>query len=151
MRKFMFIFVLIIALAIPGSTSYLSDLETTDARFASAECFQDCGEEEERGPQLLFFSNDEQTEVGFLLTGVKEYDKATYQITYRHDPGIKEGITGMIDNSDGEDEILEEGIVLGTCSADVCTYHEGIEEVKLIIKLGKNGSVEETLEEALIF
>lgn len=152
MKKYIYIMVILIVLVIPKSTSYLSDNEKVEAKFASANCFDECGEkQEEEGPQLVFYSNKDNTEVGFVISGIEDYDKIQYEIIYEHDPGIQEAVITELDNSSGQDILIEEWVVLGFCSQGVCTYHSGVEEVDLQVNLKKDGNIVNTLNDSLSF
>lgn len=82
---------------------------------------------------LDFYYNGDKTAVGFKITGIKDFQILGYQVFYEHD-GIKELDNATI-NLSGQNEFKEEWIILGTCSDGVCTYHQNITELSLMVKL----------------
>lgn len=141
---------------IEKSMAKLFDNEKTSGHFAAAEYFESCEEEitkneDTKDPELLFFINDEETEVGFLLEGVSEYDQIEYAISYVRDGGLLEVVASTIYNTSGDNTILRENFTLGYCSAGgTCVYHSIESPIECEIKLYKSGILQETLTDNLI-
>ena len=91
-------------------------------------------------PHILldFYFQPEKAAVGFNIGGIGQYKELDYEIFYQ--VGEKqEGITGAIEIN-GENEIIREDFILGTCSGEgTCVYHQGIDVVHLKVTLSRPG------------
>ena len=83
-----------------------------------------------------FERSDDGKSVSFKVFNTADWQNLEYEITYDSDQGTQ-GILGTIEIK-GENIITRESLKLGTCSSegDICTYHTGIEKLKLKIILG---------------
>jgi signal peptidase I len=101
---------------------------------------------------LSFYFNDEKNEVGFVLDNISQYDQIKYRIEYERDGGLKEVVPGTIDNSTGANEIIREGITLGTCSTGgTCVYHQVESDINLTVELFDNTVLVKTVQQSLSF
>lgn len=102
---------------------------------------------------INFYARDDKKAVGLEIFGIQDFDKLTYEITYTHtsDLGdVDELVEGSIDNFAHSGTILEEWVILGSCSTGgVCTYHTGIKDVNLTINLKQSGIITKTLTDTL--
>lgn len=88
-------------------------------------------------PILDFYAREDEKAVGFEVKGISDYEALEYKVRYLHN-GIEEVIHSVVTLS-GQESFKEEWIVLGTCSdGGVCTYDEGVTEVKLTVNLKDN-------------
>lgn len=147
--KNILIFMLLLMLFSTKNTiTRLNDYSVVRSKFTASIISLEKGKKD---PEMLFYENDEVTEVGFVLNNVSEYDQINYEITYEKEGGVMQGITGNIDNSQELDTILREHIILGTCSSGgTCVYDAGIERIDLKVDLKKDTDPEITLEDFLI-
>jgi len=97
--------------------------------------------------RLDFYLQPSKAAVGFKISGIKQYQKVDYQISYDSANG-PQGIVGAIEVLE-EDETAREGFTLGTCSAGgTCIYHSGIDVIHLRITL-VNDRTERILEKEI--
>lgn len=83
-------------------------------------------------PVLNLFLRKDKKAVGFKVENIADYQTLKYEIVYDTADGDK-GIMGSIE-IDGQDTILRENLVLGTCSGiegKVCAYDQGITKITL--------------------
>ncbi|PJE67567.1 hypothetical protein COU95_01710, partial [Candidatus Shapirobacteria bacterium CG10_big_fil_rev_8_21_14_0_10_40_9] len=85
-------------------------------------------------PFVDFYLQPEKAAVGFKASGISQYQKLNYEISYQAREK-EEGIMGTI-NLSGEEEITRDSFTLGTCSTGgTCVYHSGIDVIHLKIIL----------------
>ncbi len=98
-------------------------------------------------PELDFYLEEQKTAVGFRVSNISQYESLDYQIIYQTE-GIEKGIGGNIVLK-GENEILRNDLILGTCSQQVCVYDKGITEIKLNVKLTNKDEKEISLNKSI--
>ncbi|MCL4365950.1 hypothetical protein M1437_01865, partial [Patescibacteria group bacterium] len=98
-------------------------------------------------PPALVLSSDGKS-LSFKATELAKFKKLSYELTYDTDT-ISDGVIGSVDLS-GENEYEKSGITLGTCSTGgTCSYHSGVKNIKLIVKLENSEGIITTLEKTL--
>lgn len=99
---------------------------------------------------LDFYLRADKKAVGFSITGILPFENLDYEIIYEADEGMQ-GIVGSLTIPEGEDEIIQNDLLLGTCSSlgQVCVYHTGIEVINLTVTLTGPGIPDRILEETL--
>lgn len=118
--------VILLLASVPLSKSNLADNQKVSSVFRAAVW---------ETVKLDFYFMNDQKEVGFKVYGpeLPKYTKIDYLITYDSDQGIQ-GISGT-KNINGADQIVENNLILGTCSSGgTCSYNSGIRKVKITIK-----------------
>lgn len=107
--------------------------------------------DEKVGEQTLeFFLREDKKAVGFKVKNTAEYESLGYEIVYDTQDSDK-GIVSSIEIN-GQEVILRENLVLGTCSGieeEICCYDEGITEISLKVSLIKETGEEKILEKAI--
>lgn len=104
-------------------------------------------------PVLDFYKIDDKYTVGFRLTDVDDFELIEYELEYERDGDdgrVTEMITGVIENDQGDNEVVSPEIILGTCSGDDCVYHDGIELVILRVILHDEDRVVELSDELIL-
>lgn len=99
---------------------------------------------------LDFYLRADKKAVGFTVTGILPFDNLDYEIVYEADGGMQ-GIVGSLTIPEGEDEITQNDLLLGTCSSlgQVCVYHTGVEAINLTVTLSGSGIPDRILEKTL--
>lgn len=131
------------------SMAGLLDREVARSQFTTANCFEDCQDLSPKSAQAQLKLKPDKTAISFKAIRVAGYDSLDYTLTYTHEPGVMELITGTLNNSGHTATINSGWLILGTCSSGSCTYHAGIENISLILNLKINGQVVETLTQTL--
>jgi signal peptidase len=98
-------------------------------------------------PELDFYLEKEKAAVGFRAVNISQYKSLDYQVLYQTD-GIEKGIDGQI-TLQGENEVGKSGLLLGTCSQDVCVYDQKITKIDLNVKLREENGKETSLSKSL--
>jgi len=65
----------------------------------------------------------------------QKYTEIEYKLAYNTGAGVPRGVLGTI-QVDGE--MYEKDIVLGSCSTNICTYDEGVNEVDATLKFNSS-------------
>lgn len=109
----------------------------------------DDGEDQTLSTTLEVFARSDGHAIGFTLTGIAPYDLAQYTVSYTHEGGIAEMVTGSLDNSSGEETRTYQWIVLGTCSdlGEVCVFHQDVSPIEVTIVLSGSGIADRTLND----
>lgn len=81
----------------------------------------------------LAAKNNNRTVVLKVSNVPENTEKIEYELTYQTDSGLPRGVLGKISVS-GENEIIRDDIVLGTCSSGKCVYDTGVKNVDLSLK-----------------
>ena len=150
--SFTIILLTIALLRIDKSYSYFIEQVKVSATLTAAECFENC-DAPKLEPELLFYINSAETEVGFVLNNVGAYDFFEYEVIYDHTTEfgkLTEKIEGEIPNPNYKGTVLEEDIFMGTeTTGGMRVNHTGIGEIKLNVFLENSGFIEKTLSKTL--
>lgn len=99
---------------------------------------------------LTFVARSDKRAVKFTITEIKDIKAVDYEISYLAKGDIPRGAIGHIEVKPTDKKIETNYIDLGTCSSGRCKYDEGVESVKLILKIvkqdGKSYSAEKSLD-----
>ncbi|OGF99595.1 hypothetical protein A2153_05125 [Candidatus Gottesmanbacteria bacterium RBG_16_38_7b] len=87
-------------------------------------------------PTLLAGRSGDNHQLDINITGISGYQSYTYRVTYRHG-GIEEGYSGSV-SLNGEDA-SSRSFVLGSCSANDCTYYEDVSFLSVNIDVYTSG------------
>lgn len=74
--------------------------------------------------------------VRFEITNTEGIDSLDYELSYFAKGDIPRGVIGHTDVTPGK-KVVSDDLVLGTCSASVCKYDEGVKTVKLVLRINK--------------
>lgn len=100
---------------------------------------------------LAFIARSDKRAVKFSLTEVSDITSIDYEISYTAKGDIPRGAIGHIDIKPTDGKTETNYIDLGTCSSGKCKYDEGVESVKLFLKIAKNDGKNYSVEDSLNF
>lgn len=86
---------------------------------------------------LTLSARADKKAVKFEITNTKDISAVDYELSYLAKGDIPRGVIGSITVVPGEKKIISDYLDLGSCSASVCKYDEGVTFVKLIVKITK--------------
>ena len=99
---------------------------------------------------LIFVARADKKAVKFTITKIDGIESVDYEISYLANGDIPRGAIGRIEVKPNDKKIETNYIDLGTCSSGRCKYDEGMELVKLLLKIvksdGKSYSTEQSLD-----
>jgi len=93
----------------------------------------------EESIDLDFFVNPEKTTIGFSVGNISEYEKISYEISYKSDEGVQ-GIIGQQETK-SQSVFERKDIILGTCSSGgSCVYHQNPHDFVITVTLTDKNS-----------
>lgn len=98
---------------------------------------------------LTFVARSDKKAVKFSLTEASDIKSIDYEISYTAKGDIPRGAIGHLDVKPTDKKVETNYIDLGTCSSGKCKYDEGVESVKLILKIAKNDDKSYSVEDSL--
>ena len=146
-------------LLLDKSYSEVSDSEVTKASFTASEwvegAYDSLSVTVSIKPEILLYTNASKNKLGFILNNVSDFDSFKYEIKYTHQTEggpLAEVIEGAINNPTGNSTVIEEWMVLGSCTTGgTCTYFNGMPQIDLSVELIKSGVTQNTLTDTLNF
>lgn len=97
---------------------------------------------------LVLSARSDKRAVKFTINKPQGITGVEYELSYMAAGDIPRGVIGNIEVKEGSRTIESQYLDLGSCSASVCKYDEGVSSVKLILKITKSdGKVFQTQKE----
>lgn len=93
--------------------------------------------------KLELISGDHK--VSFVVNNIGRFTSLNYLLTYNSDSG-DQAITGQVSFED-QDQLEVKDLIMGSCSANSCVYHEGVTQINLEVVL--TGMITRTLMRSL--
>lgn len=100
---------------------------------------------------LTFVARTDKKAVKFTITKIIGIESIDYEISYLANGDIPRGAIGRIEVKPKDQKIETNYIDLGTCSSGRCKYDEGVESVKLLLKIVKRDGNSYSAEQSLDF
>lgn len=105
----------------------------------------------ESSSKVNFYFRQDKNAIGFELTGISSFERVRFMVKYADVNSNTQVITGDRLNAEGSDTMLEEWLILGTCSdlGTVCVYNTPVEEIVLSVELFREGNMVKIIEATL--
>jgi len=87
---------------------------------------------------LTFVARSDKKAVKFTIAKISGIKAVEYEVSYLAKGDIPRGAIGNIEVKTTDKKIETNYIDLGTCSSGRCKYDEGVESVKLLLKIVKD-------------